>query len=57
MSTQTVDALELVLRIQSEIQDTIKRDMAQCDRKAMLFAYNEILHIVFELCQLGSDDG
>jgi hypothetical protein len=53
MGTQTVDALDLVLRINALIQDTIKRDnMAQCDRKAMLFAYNEVLHIVFSLCQL-----
>jgi hypothetical protein len=56
MSTQTVDALELVLSIHSLIQDTIKNPvMAQCDRKAMLFAYNEVLHIVIELCNLEGD--
>ena len=52
MSTQTVDALVLSLRVKQLIQETIHRPMAECDRKAMLFAYGEILHIIVELCHL-----
>lgn len=50
MSTQTIDAIELVEKVNALAVDCLRRDnIPKCDLDAMLFAYSQVLDVVKKL--------
>jgi hypothetical protein len=53
MSTQAVDALEFTMRIQDLIRETVDdSSLTDCERRAKLSAYSEVLQLVVETCHV-----